>query len=67
MVFEHPDCVLPNRQAIFTALGFAISTANIPEVQKILKCDYSWLLNEADYSGNTPLVSVQVSLTPMTS
>lgn len=63
MVFEHPNCVLPDRQAIFTKLGHAISQEHIPEVQKILNCDYSWLLNETDYSGNTPLVRTHESLT----
>lgn len=57
MVFEHPNSVLPDRQAIFTALGYAISKGDVPEIRKILTSDHSWLLNEADYSGNTPLVS----------
>lgn len=62
MVFEHPNCVLPDRQAIFTTLGHAMSQGNVAEVQKVLNCDYSWLLNETDYSGNTPLVRTHESL-----
>ncbi|KAF6218961.1 hypothetical protein HO133_005505 [Letharia lupina] len=55
MVFEHPSGVLPDRLARLTSLGYAISKGDVPEIQKLLKGDHGWLLNEADYSGNTPL------------
>ena len=63
MVFEHPSGVLPDRLARLTSLGYAISKGDVPEIQKLLKGDHGWLLNEADYSGNTPLVSTHASLT----
>jgi lysophospholipase len=56
MVFEHPHGVLPAGIANLTSLGYAISKGNDPQVQGLLKGDLGWLLNEADYSGNTPLV-----------
>lgn len=55
MVFEHPNRVLPDRLADFASLGYAISNGDVAEIQKLLKDDQGWLLNEADYSGNTPL------------
>lgn len=63
MVFEHPNAVLPDRVANFTSLGYAISQGDVPEILKRMKGDHVWLLNEADYSGNTPLVSTHASLT----
>ncbi|KAL9071016.1 MAG: hypothetical protein Q9161_004516 [Pseudevernia consocians] len=55
MVFEHPNRVLPDQLANFALLGYAISKGDVPEVQKLLKSGHGRLLNEADYSGNTPL------------
>lgn len=57
MVFEHPQGILPIGIANLTYLGYAISKGDITEVEKVLKGNLGWLLNEADYSGNTPLVS----------
>ena len=51
VVFAHP------RTANLTSLCYAISQGSEEEVQEILKGHIGWLLNEADYSGNTPLVS----------
>ena len=62
MVFEHPNRVLPDRLAQLMSLGYAISNGNVRETQKLLKDDHSRLLNEADYSGNTPLVSIHTRL-----
>ncbi len=55
MAFAHPHDVLPTHLANLTSLGYAISKGDLPEVQKLMKSDLVWLLNEADYSGNTPL------------
>lgn len=55
MVFEHPHGVLPDRLVNLTSLGYAISSGNVLEVQKHLTSDLGWRLNDADYSGNTPL------------
>ena len=67
MVFEHPNGVLPNRLADLMSLGYAIANGNVPETQKLLKGDDGRLVNEADYSGNTPLVSGYASLTAISS
>ena len=63
MVFEHPNAVLPDRIANLTSFGYAICKGDVAEIKKRLKGDPGWLLNEADYSGNTPLVSTYASLT----
>ena len=55
MAFAHPRDVLPTHLANLTQLGYAISKGDDEEVQRLLKSDVAWLLNEADYSGNTPL------------
>ena len=57
MVFEHPNDVLPDRLADLVSLGYAITNGNVSATQKLLKGDDGRLLNEVDYSGNTPLVS----------
>lgn len=56
MVFEHPSGLLPQKLSILSALGYAIARGKLVELQEVLKGDLEWLLNEADYSGNTPLV-----------
>lgn len=58
MVFEHPRGYLPIGIANFTLLGYAISKGDVVEVQEHLRWHLGWLLNEADYSGNTPLVGL---------
>ncbi|CAF9915253.1 hypothetical protein IMSHALPRED_002385 [Imshaugia aleurites] len=55
MVFEHPNVILPDRLTKLTSLGFAISQGDAAETQRLLDDKHGWLLNEADYSGNTPL------------
>ena len=57
MVFEHPHGVLSPKVSNLTSLSYAISKGNAEVVRDLLKGDVGWLLNEADYSGNTPLVS----------
>ncbi|KAI9753432.1 MAG: hypothetical protein M1835_000994 [Candelina submexicana] len=55
-LFQHPESRdLAPRKANFTALGYAISKGSLEEVREILRGDPEWLLNDADYSGNTPL------------
>ncbi|KAG8529844.1 uncharacterized protein KY384_005325 [Bacidia gigantensis] len=53
--FAHPRDVLPTHLANLTQLGYSISKGDHEEVERLLKSDLSWLLNESDYSGNTPL------------
>ena len=54
--FEHPGSHLPSQLAKITALGYAIAHGNVNEVRDFMQADREWLLNEADYAGNTPLV-----------
>ena len=55
-VFRHPDGALPERVQTLTAMGYAIAHGDLERVQAILKTEHHWLLNDADYSGNTPIV-----------
>ena len=55
-VFRHPDGVLPDRIKNLTALGYAIAQGNLDKVREVMRGEPNWLLNDADYSGNTPLV-----------
>lgn len=57
MAFQHPNRFLPQHLSDLSALGYAISRGNLSELKEVLKGDVGWLLNEPDYSGNTPLVS----------
>lgn len=55
VAFEHPSG-LPQHLSNLTALSYAIAKGNLEELRDLLKDEMQWLLNEADYSGNTPLV-----------
>ncbi|KAL8962171.1 MAG: hypothetical protein Q9193_001388 [Seirophora villosa] len=52
--FQHPRG-LPSHLAELTAQGYAIASGNIQAVEDALGGNLKHLLNEADYSGNTPL------------
>lgn len=56
-VFRHPDGILPERVQALTVLGYAIAQGDLQRVKDIMKPGNNWLLNDADYSGNTALVS----------
>lgn len=56
-VFRHPDGALPERLQTLTFMGYAIAKGDLERVKEIMKIDNHWLLNDADYSGNTPIVS----------
>lgn len=58
-VFQHPHPAgtLTPKIANLAALGYAIARGDLDAVRELLKGEPGWLLNEADYSGNTPLVS----------
>jgi lysophospholipase len=56
-VFRHPDGALPERVQALTILGYAIAQGDLARVEELLKSEHHWLLNDADYSGNTPMVS----------
>ena len=53
-VFQHPSG-LPTHLADLTALGYSISKGDVESVTDALHSSLTWLLNESDYSGNTPL------------
>ncbi|KAJ5913086.1 hypothetical protein N7504_001969 [Penicillium tannophilum] len=54
-VFRHPDGALPERVQTLTVLGYAIAQGDLEKVKTIMKTEQHWLLNDADYSGNTPI------------
>lgn len=56
-VFRHPDGALPERVQALTVLGYAIAQGDLARVEEIVNSEHDWLLNDADYSGNTPVVS----------
>ena len=55
-IFRHPDGALPERVKILTALSYAVAQGDLNSVKDILKGEQEYLLNDCDYSGNTPLV-----------
>ena len=65
-IFRHPDGVLPERVKSLAAMGYAISQGNVEKVKDIMRTEREWLLNDADYSGNTPLVTILPYLYPAT-
>ena len=56
MIFKHPGDDVSSRQANLTRLGYAIADGDLSQVNEIMKSGPEWVLNEADYTGNTPLV-----------
>lgn len=55
-VFRHPDGPLPERVQTLTVMGYAIANGDLSRVQMVMNSEHHWLLNDADYSGNTPIV-----------
>ncbi|KAJ5241249.1 uncharacterized protein N7469_002840 [Penicillium citrinum] len=62
-VFRHPDGPLPERVQTLIVMAYAIAHGDLERVQTIMKAEHHWLLNDEDYSGNTPIVST-VDLDP---
>ena len=56
-LFTHPNRQLTPKLASLAALGYAIAKGDLEGVREVMRGEREWLLNEADYSGNTPLVS----------
>ncbi|KAL8726481.1 MAG: hypothetical protein Q9166_006676 [cf. Caloplaca sp. 2 TL-2023] len=52
--FQHPSG-LPNHLADLTAFNYAITKGEVAVVTDALRGTMRYLLNESDYSGNTPL------------
>lgn len=61
-VFRHPDGALSERTTTLTALGYAIAQGDLEKVKDLLRGANDWVVNDSDYSGNTPVVSL-LSLT----
>lgn len=59
-LFEHPKGSLSPRLASLAALGYAIAKQDVENVREVLRTEPDYLLNEADYTGNTPLVRFPV-------
>ncbi|KAI9795787.1 MAG: hypothetical protein M1833_006808 [Piccolia ochrophora] len=55
VVFQHPKDNLSPKMASLTRLGYAITTGDLDGVRDVMRGEHDWLLNEADYSGNTPM------------
>lgn len=55
-LFSHPNSHLPPMLAALSSLGYSIQDQNLEEIRHILKESNHFLLNQFDYSGNTPLV-----------
>ena len=56
MMFKHPGDDVSSRQASLTRLGYAIAEGDLSQVNEVMGTGLEWILNEADYTGNTPLV-----------
>jgi hypothetical protein len=54
--FQHPGGAISSQARILTALGYAIASGDLGKVQQITNGEHEWVLNDADYSGNTPVV-----------
>ncbi|KAI9775574.1 MAG: hypothetical protein M1816_005892 [Peltula sp. TS41687] len=53
--FQHPNGTLSPKVVNLAALGYAITRGDAEGVKELMKGEPAVLLNEADYSGNTPL------------
>jgi 60kDa lysophospholipase len=57
--FEHPEKsgTLTPEMTSLTALGYAIHKGDLNNAKEVMRGESRWLLNDSDYSGNTPMVS----------
>ncbi|KAJ9627214.1 hypothetical protein H2203_003676 [Taxawa tesnikishii (nom. ined.)] len=54
--FEHPRSGLMTPEVSnLTALGYAIQDGDLAGVKEVMRGEARWLLNDIDYSGNTPV------------
>lgn len=67
--FEHPRSgALTPELSSLTALGYSIQKGNLQEARDIIRGEPRWLLNDADYNLNTPVVSeILLSAPPVSS
>lgn len=57
--FAHPDSgsLTPERTSL-TALGYSVQAGDLQGAKDVMRGETRFLLNDADYSGNTPLVKL---------
>lgn len=59
--FQHPqNGSLTPQLSNLAALGYAIQKGDLQQTRDIIRSEARWLLNDADYNLNTPVVSVLV-------
>lgn len=54
-IFSHPSGSLTPQVTNLTALGYAVAAGELQRTKDLLRGEPPWLLNKADYSGNTPM------------
>jgi lysophospholipase len=63
--FQHPPAdsgTLSPELSSLIALAYAIRDGDLEAVRSVIRGESRWLLNDTDYSGNTPMVSLEISL-----
>lgn len=58
--FAHPKHELNANLSALAALGYAIADKNHEDIALVLRESNEFLLNQLDYSGNTPLVRITI-------
>jgi lysophospholipase len=66
-LFSHPGSgtLTPERTSL-TALAYAIQAGNLQGAKDVMRGESKFLLNESDYSGNTPLVRLSFAAASIT-
>jgi lysophospholipase len=63
--FQHPPAdsgTLSPELSSLIALAYAIRDGDLEAVRAVMGGESRWLLNDTDYSGNTPMVSLDISM-----
>lgn len=53
--FSHPAGTLTPQVTNLTAISYAVAAGDLQGTKDLLRQEPHWLLNQADYSGNTPM------------
>jgi 60kDa lysophospholipase len=54
-IFSHPTGNLTPQVTNLTAISYAVAAGDFQRTKDLLRGEPHWLLNKADYSGNTPM------------
>jgi 60kDa lysophospholipase len=54
-IFSHPTGTLTPQVTNLTAMSYAVTEGDFQKTKDLLRGEPHWLLNKADYSGNTPM------------